>query len=260
MSSETPSQITTSGRIVRLFVGGLPLGLVIMGALSFVFYFNKKNRPEAPPSEFAAIMRRELNSTDFNRYVEILSKTIGERSLRQPENLQAAAAFMESSMGPDNMGHGVIRQEFTAEGKTLANLLVILTGSKEPDEAVVVLAAHDSSEANLREDSAGAAAMLSLAHSMAGDPQACTVVFLSVANVQATRDDANGCWQASQHAALRDLKIREIIALAPGPEGGRTFALPAAWRALPLSTRQIDLQNPMGDLESLSAAVKSAAK
>ncbi|WP_075089877.1 hypothetical protein [Verrucomicrobium spinosum] len=47
--SDSVSQITPSGRLVRLFVSGLPWGLVLMGALSFVFYFNKKNKPDIQP-------------------------------------------------------------------------------------------------------------------------------------------------------------------------------------------------------------------
>ena len=62
------------GRLIRFLVCGLPLGLFIMGALSFVIYFQKRNAAkELPtkPSQLSAMMRRDINADDLARYRRI---------------------------------------------------------------------------------------------------------------------------------------------------------------------------------------------
>lgn len=257
--SDPASQITPSGRLVRLFVSGLPWGLVLMGALSFVFYFNKKNKPDVQPSQFAAILRRDLNTPDFERYQRILGRDLGERSLRHAENLEAAAAFMESTMGPDNMGHGVVRQEFTAGDKTMENIMVPLMGKAKAEEAVLVLAPLDTTEANAPDEAAPPAALLGIAHSFAGDPQPRTIVFLAAPNGLSTRDDANGCWQAAHHVTISDLKFTQIIALTSGnpPE---PFRLPDVWKDVPYTKVTVTAKTTLPDLKEMAADIRKAAQ
>ncbi len=140
---------------------------------------------------------------------------------------------MESTMGPDNMGHAVVRQEFTAGGQALENIMVPLMGKTKADEAVLVLAPLDTTEANAPDEAAPPAALLGIAHSFAGDPQPRTIVFLAAPNGLSTRDDANGCWQAANHVTISDLKFTQIIALTSGnpPE---PFRLPEVWKDVPI--------------------------
>lgn len=255
---DSTSQITTSGRLVRFFVAGLPWGLVLMGALSFVFYFNKKNKPDVSPTEFAAVLRKDLNATDQERYQRILGREIGARTLGDVDNLLAAAAFMESTLGPSNMGYSVLRQDFNAGKTPLQNVIVPLLGRKLPGEAVLVVAPYDTKSEALVDESAAPAAMLGLAHSLAGDVQGRTIVFLATVNVGAERDDANGLWQAAQDATIKDLKLSRIIALLPD-EKREALRLPVAWREVPVDVKVVNSRTSLDSLREAAAAIKQAA-
>ena len=262
MSEEdTPSSITPSGRIVRWFVGGLPLGLVLMGALSFVFYFNKRNKPDVQPVEFAAMLQKNLNVEDFQRYVRVLQKDLGERTLRQPDNLEAAAAFMESTMGADNMGYATLRQEYDEAGKPLENVIAQLAGKSLPGDAIVVLTSHDSSERNTPDEAAGSALMLCEAHQLTGNPQNRTIVFLSVANAHATREDANGCWQAAQHGVFKDLKIVQFIVLEPADRvEADHYRFPELWKDVPLVKVPVKATATLVELHAFDELLRKAAQ
>ena len=157
------------------FVAGLPLGLVVMGALSFIFYFHKRHQRETPqPSRFAAMMRKDVSMDDFTRYQRVFAD-IGERTLNKPENLGAAASFIESTMGIDNMGYAVTRREFPIQGKSVASIEAELHGTKRPRDLVLLIARYDGK--NTRE----IAALLCVANALTGTPVASTVRFVALA-------------------------------------------------------------------------------
>ena len=140
-STESPPQ--KAGCTVRAFLIVLPVGLAFMVPISLWIYYQKKYKPAPATSQYAALLRRDLNAEDFARYTRILSQDIGERSLAKPDNLDAAASFIESTMGYDNMGYAVRRQAFEANGKPLVNLLAELPGKSKSKEIVLVLANYD---------------------------------------------------------------------------------------------------------------------
>ena len=164
MSAEEPA--IKPNFLVRLFVMGLPLGILIMAALSFAVYFNKRNAALEPKaSKYADLMRRDINAEDLQRYAKILSKDIGERSAAQKENLETAASFVESTMGFDNMGYQVQRHEFEEDGHAVTDLTVDLVGKSDPSSIVLVIASY----AGDKDDTgAAAAALMNLAHSFTG--------------------------------------------------------------------------------------------
>ncbi len=93
-----PPGTPAPNRWVRWFVMGLPFGLIVMGALSFIFYFQKRNAArESHPSKFASMMRRDINLEDYRRYVKILDKDIGPRTFEHPGNVEAAQSFIQSN-------------------------------------------------------------------------------------------------------------------------------------------------------------------
>jgi len=174
MPSDPP---ITPNPFVRIFVMGLPLGILIMAALSFVLYFQKRNAALEPKSsKFADMMRRDINAEDLQRYAKILSKDIGERTPAQKDNLETAASFIESTMGFDNMGYQVQRHEFAEQGVASTDLVVDLVGEDKPREIVLVIASYSGD----KDDSASSmAALMSLAHHFTGTKHSRTLRFVA---------------------------------------------------------------------------------
>lgn len=207
------------GILVRAFLIVLPLGLAFMVPLSLWIYYQKKYAPAPAASQYAAMLRRDLNADDFARYVRILTQEVGERSLARPENLEAAAAFIESTLGYDNMGYAVQRQVFEAAGKPLVNLIAELPGSSKPGEEVLVLAAYDG------EDASGIAAMMCVAHALTGTAHARTIRFAAVVNAHDLDAAVNGVDQLAQTPASGPRVVKTLVAVSPLLE-----STPAVWR------------------------------
>jgi hypothetical protein len=149
--------------LVRWFVIGLPLGLIIMGVLSFVIYFQKRHAKEHPPaSKFSSALRKDLNIEDYRRYVGIFRDKIGPRTLDKPENIAAAQSFIESTMGFDNMGYQVVREDLEVDGKPQTELMVELTGRSSANNFVLVTADYSGAR------SEDISALLVLAHAFTG--------------------------------------------------------------------------------------------
>lgn len=179
MESEDTSSITKSGRLVRLFVGGLPLGLVIMGALSFVIYFHKKKEKAPVVMEFAVMLRRDFNEQDFNRYVRILADDIISSTMTIEEKKAAVATFIESSMGMENMGYEVARRKRDSDG---SNILYSELPGGVTSRRIVVSVSYDGLFQDAATRNAAAeqiAGMMCLAHSLTGTRPPCTIRFLA---------------------------------------------------------------------------------
>jgi hypothetical protein len=173
MEQSTPPP-QKAGCLVRAFILVLPLGLSFMVPLSLWIYYQKKHHPAPATSQYAAMLRKDLDVEDFTRYARILSQDIGERSVAKPDNLDAAASFIESTMGYDNMGYAVQRQEFEAQGRSLVNLVAELPGKSKPDEVVLVVASYDEADAT------SVSALMCVAHALAGSTHARTIKFAAV--------------------------------------------------------------------------------
>lgn len=135
--------------LVRWFVVGLPLGLLIMGALSFVIYFNKRHAKEAAlkaPSQYAAMLRRDLNLDDYRRYIRIFENEIGPRTTEKPENIAAAKSFIESTLGFGNMGYQVLRREIGERDARSEYIEVELKGQDSSGVVHLVTARYDGTK------------------------------------------------------------------------------------------------------------------
>lgn len=240
-TEDTASAPMKPGGIVRAFLIVLPLGLAFMVPLSLWIYYQKKHQPEPAASQYAAMLRRELNADDFARYVRILTQDIGERTLAKPDNLDAAASFIESTMGYDNMGYAVQRQAFEAHGKPVVNLLAELTGKSKPDEVVLVLADYDAADAT------GIAAMMCVAHALTGSGHARTIRFAAVVNARDLDVAANGMVQLAQGDASSQRVTRTLVPVGPMFE-----SVPAPWKQVEVRRFALKLRiAPNEILESL---------
>ena len=205
-SIQTPTVAAEKpGWLVRAFLIILPVGLAFMVPVSLVIYYQKKHEDTPEASKYASMLRRDLNVDDFVRYVRILSQDIGERSTEKTENLDAAASFVESTMGYDNMGYATQRQAFDLRGKPVVNLVAELTGKSRPDEVVLVVADYDGADAS------GVSAMMCVAHALTGTEHARTIRFAAVVNGRAEDATESGLSHLTQELASKGEAPRKVV-------------------------------------------------
>ncbi len=117
------------GRVIRTALIVLPFGTILLGALSFVFYFNKQEKVLQRSIKYASGLRKDLNEADLKHYKSIVTETANKT---EPERSKSLAAFIESTLGPENMGYEVrkLADPANPHGATLA-LDVELTGTNQ---------------------------------------------------------------------------------------------------------------------------------
>lgn len=179
-----------SGKIVRFCLVALPVGIILLGVGSLA-YTQLTGGPSTDDVEAAekqakaaGIMRREIDRVALEKYVEIIAGDIGERNVGAYENLKTAAYWIESTLGPNNMGFRVRKQRFEAAGKEVWNVIAELPGTSRRDE-VVVIGAHYDTVADCpgaNDNGTGVAALLSLANTFSGTENARTLRFVAFVN------------------------------------------------------------------------------
>ena len=168
-------------------LAALPLGFVVLGLISFAIYFMKTDDDRADAAgnaENAGIFRKDIELADLRTYVEMLAVKIGERNVEQYANLQQAATWLESALGPNNMGYKVERQTYQVGGKDCHNIEVQIIGKTKPDEIVVVGAHYDSAVGTPGADdnASGVAALVCLANAFVGTVPERTLRFVGFVN------------------------------------------------------------------------------
>lgn len=160
----------SSQQTVQLFIIGLPAGLILTGIIAMFVYFRlDKTRGQL---ESRALVSKALNEADLRNQVRTLAASIGPRHTGAPETLSSARKYIQSTLGPANLGYRVSREEFTKNAQTWHHLVIDLPGTdaKRWDEFVVVAANYDSAPGSPGADASasGVAALMSLAQSFAG--------------------------------------------------------------------------------------------
>lgn len=179
-----------TGRLIRFCLVGFPAGLLLIGVGS-VFYTQLTGGPSTEETESAekkskaaGIMRKDVNREDLERYLNVIAGDIGERNTGTHDNLRAAAFWIESTMGPNNMGYPVRKQRYQAGGKEVWNVIVELPGTSRSDEIVVIGAHYDTVPGcpGANDNGTGVAALLSLANAFSGSKNARTLRFVAFVN------------------------------------------------------------------------------
>jgi hypothetical protein len=132
-----------------------------------------------PPAEIA----------DIERYVRALSEDIGPRHSGLPESIRITVNYLESTLGPRNIGCTVVRQGFgggtdAAGDAVWENVVAEVPGTLREAEVVVVGAHYDTLEGSpgANCDATGVAAVLALARAFAGTAPQRTLRFLLFGN------------------------------------------------------------------------------
>lgn len=188
MSQPQPPSSPTVGRVIRIALIVLPFGTVLLGMLSFVFFFNKKEQTVQRSIKYASGLRKDLNEADLKRYAQVTSD-----ALAQPpaERARTLTTFLDSTLGPENMGYQVrqVTDHVHPTAPPLA-LDVELTGTKRPRDLVVVLCGFLPAESITGldlETPRSVAAFLGIAHAATGLPKVRSLRFTAVQNLAALK-------------------------------------------------------------------------
>lgn len=183
MTTDTGS----AGRVVRAALIIFPLGLILLGAGSFVFYFNHKEKAEQRAIKYAAGLRKDLNEPDLKRYEDVFNDALTKPSAERAKTL---ATFIESTMGPENMGYSVrqVLSKTDHEAPPLA-LDVEVTGSRKPRDLVLVVTGFLPSLTMIDNGVVArpAAVFMNMAHSLAGQAKARSIRFVALQNIEALK-------------------------------------------------------------------------
>jgi len=222
MSDGETGEPASKGWLIRCLVLGLPLGLILMGAGSIVVTQFRANETPRDPNESlrmeaASLGRKPVNQPDLERYLRVLTETIGERHLGVPEKLEQAAVWIESTLRGGNIGYTVERHVYTVGGREVRNLVAELPGGKRRDEIVVIGAHYDTvpGTPGANDNGTGVAALLSLARAFAGDGQERTIRFVAFVNEEPPHfhTDTMGSLVYAKRCRSRDENIVAMLAL-----------------------------------------------
>ena len=116
------------------------------------------------------------------RDVEKLADEIGQRNIWHYQNLIAAADFIQTSLV--GAGYKVRRQNYQLQGRTCCNIEAEITGTKYPEQIVIIGAHYDTvyGSPGANDNASAVAAALALARRFAGKKTAQTLRFVFFAN------------------------------------------------------------------------------
>jgi hypothetical protein len=244
-----PDPAPKPSSLVRIFLIVLPVGLAFMVPISLWIYYKKKYGPKPVLSQYAAMLRKDLNMADFTHYVDLLKKEYGEAAIAsKEERIAGRARFIESTMDYTNMGYVVRRESFTKDGQAHVNLVAELPGESRAREVVLVTVPYDTG----REEDI--AALMCVAHALSGSRHDRTVRFAAVVQ------DAEGLRElrlsSSEEAQRWHLWI-PITSSATTPPGEAEWGEPIK---PPLQLRPFDLTEPsLQRLRELQSLIEKAA-
>src|SRR5687768_13770548 len=154
----------TQARTIRFLILGLPVGLIIGGVIAMKLYF--RDDASAASKAGHGYMRKAITRTDIQSTVETLAKKIGPRHMGAPDRLNATIKYIESTLGPANLGYKVARHSYKIGDADCHNMVLeILSTNPERGQEIVLVGAHYDSvpETPGADDNAsGVAACISL--------------------------------------------------------------------------------------------------
>jgi hypothetical protein len=219
----------TGRKLIPFLLVAFPAGLLAIGVTSMVnSHLQKAKGPQDPNEqvrlEAASLNQEPVSRETLERHIRILCETIGERHVGKMNQLEQAAFWIESSLGPTNLGYVVKREEYElassfAENGTphrVRNLVAELPGMALRDEIIIVGAHYDTvpGSPGANDNGSGVAALISIAQALAGEQQQRTIRFVAFANEEPPyfQTKEMGSWVHARGCAEREEKIVAMIA------------------------------------------------
>ena len=189
----------------------LALGLGLAGMLGWLLMIRMPGnnpRSAAPLTAEESALRAELVA-----HVQKLGGEIGERNLTRYPQLQMAAQYIENELAGSSWK--VRRDKYEIQGKSCSNLEAELRG-RSPE--IVLIGAHYDSvlgSPGANDNGSGVAALLALAHRLAGSHNTRTLRFVAFVNEEPNyfRTSQMGSYIYAGRCREREEKIAAMISL-----------------------------------------------
>lgn len=160
MPEETPPS-ADPGRWIRAALVILPLGTILLGIASFGIWQWKKDQEADHSFRYAMALRRSISLGEIQRHAGIVRS-----ALSGPDWNLSIPAYLESTMGAENMGYTVRRMRF---GKDQSNIDAELVGKSRPREIVMALVPYSGDPLRFERTAQAIAEALSIAHEATGE-------------------------------------------------------------------------------------------
>ncbi len=160
MPEETPPS-ADPGRWIRAALVIFPLGTILLGIASFGIWQWKKDQEADHSFRYAMALRRSISLDEIQRHVGIVRTALGK-----PDWHLSIPAYLESTMGAENMGYTVRRTRF---GKDQSNIDAELVGKTRPREIVMALIPYSGDPLRFERTAQAMAEALSIAHEATGE-------------------------------------------------------------------------------------------
>jgi Peptidase family M28 len=174
----------TQARVIRVLIIGLPVGLIIGLVIAMRLYFRDEAAAEAEAAR--GYTSRPVSLADIKSHVEKLAGTIGPRHMGDPGRLNAAVKYLESTLGPANLGYKVARHTYKIGDVECHNLALEIPGTHpERGHEIVLVGAHYdtvSGTPGADDNASGVAAGISLAQAFAKSEHQRTLRFVFFSN------------------------------------------------------------------------------
>lgn len=167
--TDAPPTSADPGRWIRFALVLLPAGTILLGFASFGIWQWKKDKAADRSFKYAQALRRSISQPGIQRHADILRIALGKSdwSLSIP-------AYLESTLGAENMGYTVRRTRFD----DFSNVDAELTGKQRPREVVVALVFYKADAERLDVTIQAMAESLSVAHEVTGETVMRTLRFV----------------------------------------------------------------------------------
>ena len=151
----------------------------------------------------------------LRRDVQKLAGDIGQRNVRHPRALEAAAKYIEASLR--EAGLRPVRLPYRVRGRTCYNIEAEIPGGELRDEIVVIGAHYDSVVGcpGANDNASGVAAMLALARTFAGKSGSRTLRFVAFTNEEPPHfwTDEMGSLVYAKRCRANDDKVVAMLSL-----------------------------------------------
>jgi hypothetical protein len=198
---------------VKTFLIWLVIVLVMCGALGA---YMSQMPGDSYPATLPKITEDQQTLADsLSQEVGDLASGTGTRGLHQQAGMNEAGEYVRSQLR--RAGYEVKDQPYDSRGVTVINYEVQITGTRRPDDVVVVGAHYDCESGSPGADAnaSGCAAVIEIARAMCGKPCERTIRFVLFANGAGplADDDRSGAAHYARDARKRGDKIVAMVSL-----------------------------------------------
>lgn len=227
------------GRWIRAALVILPVGTILLGIASFGIWQWKKDQAADRSFRYAMALRKSISLGEIQRHAGIVRE-----ALAKPDWHQSIPAYLESTMGAENMGYNVRRAR---HGKEQSNVDAELTGKSRPREVVMALVLYNGDPLRFERTAQAMAEALAIAHEATGETVARSLRFAMIPNTPEAMMELKGALDREAE------RVMQLVILG-GPAADSTARLREILQTTKLGTHVTERRATTTAEETLQSA------